>query len=45
MDDVTVSLLKEYVTELMKWMVQEKDRIFLTQYDYSSTHYQNIART
>jgi len=45
MDDISVAVLREYVTELMRWLVREKDRVFLQAYDFPSTHYQNIART
>ncbi|KAI0037041.1 MRG-domain-containing protein [Vararia minispora EC-137] len=45
MDPESVLLLKEYVTELMNFMVQEKDRLFQRQYDSSSLAYQNISRS
>jgi hypothetical protein len=28
-----------------RWMVKERDRIFLNEYDHASQQYQNIART
>jgi len=45
MDPESVALVKDYVNELLAWMVKERDRIFQLQYETASLQYQNIART
>ncbi|KAH9895794.1 MRG-domain-containing protein [Cubamyces lactineus] len=45
MDGESVGLLRDYVNELLQWMVQEKNRIFVAEYDSASIAYQNISRS
>jgi len=45
MDPESVSLLKDYVNELFVWMVQERDRLFVREYESASLQYQNISRS
>ncbi|TFK51497.1 MRG-domain-containing protein [Heliocybe sulcata] len=45
MDPESVSIVREYVNELMQWMVKEKDRIFQREYESASLQYQNISRS
>ncbi|KAI0653133.1 MRG-domain-containing protein [Cubamyces menziesii] len=45
MDGESVALLRDYVNELLQWMVQEKNRIFVAEYDSASIAYQNISRS
>ncbi|KAF8301449.1 MRG-domain-containing protein [Clavulina sp. PMI_390] len=45
MDDASVLLLREYVTELMRWMCERKEKLFLSEYQTPSISYTNIART
>ncbi|KAI8977862.1 MRG-domain-containing protein [Trametes punicea] len=45
MDGESVALLRDYVNELLQWMVKEKDRIFVPEYDSASIAYQNISRS
>ncbi|KAI5122398.1 hypothetical protein M0805_002949 [Coniferiporia weirii] len=42
MDPESVSILKDYVHELLRFMVVERNRIFLREYETASSHYQNI---
>ncbi|KAH8109120.1 MRG-domain-containing protein [Phellopilus nigrolimitatus] len=42
MDQESVLILREYVHELLNFMVQERHRIFLKEYETASSHYQNI---
>ncbi|EPQ53213.1 MRG-domain-containing protein [Gloeophyllum trabeum ATCC 11539] len=45
MDPESVSIVRDYVNELMQWMVKEKDRIFQREYESASLQYQNISRS
>ncbi|CDO76905.1 hypothetical protein BN946_scf184594.g12 [Trametes cinnabarina] len=45
MDGESVGILRDYVNELLQWMVKEKDRIFVPEYDSASIAYQNISRS
>jgi mortality factor 4-like protein 1 len=44
MDPESVALLKEYVEYLLQYLVQERERLFLTEYEHASPHYQNLSR-
>lgn len=44
MDAESVALLKEYVEYLLQYLVQERARLFLTEYEHASPHYQNLSR-
>ncbi|CAE6470104.1 unnamed protein product [Rhizoctonia solani] len=44
MDTESVTLLKEYVEYLLQYLVQERERLFLKEYEHASPHYQNISR-
>ncbi|KAF8734423.1 MRG protein, partial [Rhizoctonia solani] len=44
MDTESVALLKEYVEYLLQYLVQERERLFLKEYEHASPHYQNISR-
>ncbi|KAI6021027.1 MRG-domain-containing protein [Pisolithus marmoratus] len=45
MDAESVSLVKDYVNELLVFLVSERGRFFLTEYESSSLQYQNISRS
>ncbi|KAI9059368.1 MRG-domain-containing protein [Trametes sanguinea] len=45
MDGESVGILRDYVNELLQWMVKEKDRIFVPEYESASIAYQNISRS
>ncbi|KII84721.1 hypothetical protein PLICRDRAFT_57249 [Plicaturopsis crispa FD-325 SS-3] len=45
MDSESVGLVRDYVNELLLFMVKEKDRIFQPVYDSASLQYQNISRS
>ncbi|KAI0665480.1 MRG-domain-containing protein [Trametes maxima] len=45
MDGESVGLLREYVNELLQWLVKEKDRVFAAEYESASIAYQNISRS
>jgi mortality factor 4-like protein 1 len=45
MDAESVSLVRDYVNELLVWMVKERDRLFVREYESASLQYQNISRS
>ncbi|KAM5530452.1 hypothetical protein V8D89_015892 [Ganoderma adspersum] len=45
MDGESVALLRDYVNELLQWMVKERNRIFVPEYESASIAYQNISRS
>ncbi|THH11574.1 hypothetical protein EW146_g7996 [Bondarzewia mesenterica] len=45
MDPESVSLVRDYVTELMNYMLKERNRIFQAEYDSASLQYQSISRS
>jgi len=45
MDPESVAILREYIQELMSYMVQEKERIFQVTYEETDPPYQNISRS
>ncbi|KAI0919770.1 hypothetical protein AcV5_001746 [Taiwanofungus camphoratus] len=45
MDAESVALVREYVNELMAFMVKERQRIFVGEYESASLAYQNISRS
>ncbi|KAG8684649.1 Esa1p-associated factor [Ceratobasidium sp. 394] len=44
MDPDSVALLKEYVEYLLQYMVQEREKFFLTDYEDASPYYRNLSR-
>ncbi|KAI9513477.1 MRG-domain-containing protein [Russula earlei] len=45
MDPESVGLVRDYVTELMAYMHNQRHRIFQKEYDSASLQYQNISRS
>ncbi|KAG1774547.1 MRG-domain-containing protein [Suillus placidus] len=45
MDAESVGLVRDYVNELLTFMVNDRSRLFLTEYESSSLQYQNISRS
>lgn len=45
MDPESVGLVRDYVTELMTYMMNERHRLFQREYDSASLQYQNISRS
>jgi len=45
MDPESVGLVRDYVTELMTYMVDQRERLFQKEYDSASLQYQNISRS
>ncbi|KAI0060498.1 MRG-domain-containing protein [Artomyces pyxidatus] len=45
MDPESVGLVRDYVAELMAYMLKERHRIFQQEYDSASLQYQNISRS
>ncbi|KAI0075024.1 MRG-domain-containing protein [Panus rudis PR-1116 ss-1] len=45
MDPESVALIRDYVNELMVWMVKERERLFIREYESASVAYQNISRS
>ncbi|KZP24228.1 MRG-domain-containing protein [Athelia psychrophila] len=44
MDPESVTLVRDYVNELLSWMVQERERLFVKEYESASLQYQNISK-
>lgn len=44
MDAETVTVLREALQDVMRWIVQEKDTLFNVSYEETSSAYQNISR-
>ncbi|KDQ52551.1 hypothetical protein JAAARDRAFT_61857 [Jaapia argillacea MUCL 33604] len=45
MDPESVGIVRDYVNELLQFMVKERSRIFQAEYESSSLQYQNISRS
>ncbi|KAG2034380.1 MRG-domain-containing protein [Suillus americanus] len=45
MDAESVGLVRDYVNELLTFMMNDRSRLFLTEYQSSSLQYQNISRS
>jgi len=45
MDPESVGLVRDYVTELMTYMMDQRARLFQREYDSASLQYQNISRS
>ncbi|KAF8840444.1 MRG-domain-containing protein [Paxillus ammoniavirescens] len=45
MDAESVGLVRDYVNELLSFLVNERERLFLTEYQSASLQYQNISRS
>jgi len=45
LDLESVNILRDYANELLVYMVKEKDRIFLREYESTATAYQNVSRS
>ncbi|KAI0252848.1 MRG-domain-containing protein [Lactifluus subvellereus] len=45
MDPESVGLVRDYVTELMAYMMNQRHRLFQREYDSASLQYQNISRS
>jgi len=45
LDQESVTLVRDYVNELLEWMVRERARIFQTEYESANLQYQNISRS
>ncbi|KAF8063556.1 MRG-domain-containing protein [Lyophyllum atratum] len=45
LDPESVALVRDYVNELLQWMVKERGRIFQAEYETASIPYQNVSRS
>ncbi|KAF8888995.1 MRG-domain-containing protein [Infundibulicybe gibba] len=45
LDPESVGYVRDYVNELLQWMVKERQRIFQAEYDSASLQYQNLSRS
>ncbi|KAH9988115.1 MRG-domain-containing protein [Russula compacta] len=45
MDPESVGLVRDYVTELMAYMLDQRHRLFQREYDSASLQYQNLSRS
>ncbi|WWC91000.1 uncharacterized protein L201_005939 [Kwoniella dendrophila CBS 6074] len=44
-DTESLNILRDYINDIMKWMIKEQKRLFVKEYESTSTHYQNMSRT
>ncbi|KAK4689372.1 mortality factor 4-like protein 1, partial [Tremellales sp. Uapishka_1] len=44
-DTESLNILREYINDLMKWMIKEQKRLFVKDYETTTTQYQNLSRT
>ncbi|WVF65329.1 hypothetical protein IAT40_000055 [Kwoniella sp. CBS 6097] len=44
-DSESLNILREYINDIMKWMIREQKRLFVKEYESTTTHYQNLSRT
>ncbi|CAD6572979.1 MAG: Esa1p-associated factor [Tremellales sp. Tagirdzhanova-0007] len=44
-DTDSLNILREYINDVMKWMIKEQKRLFVKEYETTTTHYQNLSRT
>ncbi|KAL0961361.1 hypothetical protein HGRIS_006317 [Hohenbuehelia grisea] len=45
MDPESVGLIRDYVNELIQFMIKERERLFQREYESASMQYQNISRS
>ncbi|KAJ2935591.1 hypothetical protein H1R20_g1350, partial [Candolleomyces eurysporus] len=45
LDPESVGHIRDYVNELLQYMVRERDRLFLKEYDNAPPAYQNVVRS
>lgn len=44
-DTESLNILREYINDIMKWMIKEQKRLFVKEYETTTTQYQNMSRT
>ncbi|ORY33051.1 chromatin modification-related protein EAF3 [Naematelia encephala] len=44
-DTESLNILREYINDIMKWMIKEQKRLFVKEYETTTTQYQNLSRT
>jgi len=44
-DPESLNILREYINDIMKWMIKEQKRLFVKEYETTTTQYQNLSRT
>ncbi|KAL1407517.1 Esa1p-associated factor [Vanrija albida] len=44
-DTESLNILREYINDIMKWMIREQKRLFVKEYETTTTQYQNLSRT
>ncbi|KAJ7641369.1 MRG-domain-containing protein [Roridomyces roridus] len=45
LDPESTDIVRDYVNELLGWMLKEQDRFFLAEYEQASPQYQNTAKS
>ncbi|KXN88034.1 Chromatin modification-related protein EAF3 [Leucoagaricus sp. SymC.cos] len=45
LDAESIYLIRDYVNELLIWMANERERLFLAEYPSASLNYQNVSRS
>lgn len=44
-DTESLNILREYINDIMKWMIKEQKRLFVKEYETTTTQYQSLSRT
>ncbi|KAI9636874.1 MRG-domain-containing protein [Dioszegia hungarica] len=44
-DTESLNILREYINDIMHWMIKEQKRLFVKEYETTTMHYQNLSRT
>ncbi|ORX39254.1 MRG-domain-containing protein [Kockovaella imperatae] len=44
-DTESLNILREYINDIMKWMIKEQKRLFVKDYETTTTQYQSLSRT
>ncbi|XAO25062.1 hypothetical protein I312_103871 [Cryptococcus bacillisporus CA1280] len=44
-DTESLNILRDYINDIMQWMIKEQKRLFMKEYEETTTHYQNLSRS
>ncbi|WVQ81183.1 hypothetical protein IAT38_003305 [Cryptococcus sp. DSM 104549] len=44
-DTESLNILRDYINDIMQWMIKEQKRLFVKEYEETTTQYQNLSRS
>ncbi|ODN97265.1 mortality factor 4-like protein 1 [Cryptococcus wingfieldii CBS 7118] len=44
-DTESLNILRDYINDIMDWMIKDQKRLFMKEYEETTTHYQNLSRS